>query len=238
MKKASLLRSYIRRVIREASSPEDYLSLAAHVVRGENTASAFIYDPEVIKVIPPELSQEDLRAAFVPGLRGGIHISEPLAEDGNCNGAWEVTGSWVKNKGSDGRMVYGIAFAMSPTGILMPDRTSVSPSARGGWNRFAGKGYPSKSLDDRQHKKCGPEGLNTHTPDDSSDDCYVYGDPKHPYVDRTYQHPDREIWANVLKSMEANHEETMMQVSNGLPRIRKGMEIALMSSLTGEFSPL
>lgn len=231
----SLLKNYIRRVIKEASSPGDYSSLAAHVARSATGAAAFIYDPEVIKGIDPTLSRDDLEMAVSSGLRGLMKVAAPRPGKGNCNGAWEVTGSWAKNKGSDGRMVYGIGFAMSPSGILMPDRMSVSQSARGGWGGLASKGFPSEPLDDWKHEKCGAGGLNTHTPADSSDDCYVHGDPKEPHIDRTYEHPGRDAWLTTLAAMEANHEDTMKLLASNDNELRKKLEQVLRARLLDEF---
>lgn len=112
-------------------------------------------------------------------------------------------------------MVYGVASAMSPTGKLMPDRGSVSPSAQAGWASVAAKGFPSEPLDAVEHRVTeepyhDEDGMSIvphsdHT-DDPGDDCWAYHDP---VLDRAYENPERSRWSAVLGAMQDNHRTTM-----------------------------
>jgi hypothetical protein len=194
VKNESLLRNYVRALLGESTAGEKSAPLAALVAdetdRGSlQRTAAYIY----------ELGGDG--STIVP--RGYVEVSLVDPEvHGRCNGAAAVTGSWAKNKG-DGRMVYGIASALSPSGALIPDRILVSPSARSGWSKQLAS-QPSKPLDDSKHKACGPDGLDSHT-EDPSDDCRVHGDRTAPYLDRSYENPARGAWLAALAAMQEEH---------------------------------
>lgn len=224
MKSTSLLRTYIRQLLRESSG--DYSSLAAVVRDAGSMKRVVVYDPEVIRAaVERGINPLSLEGAEDLGLRGYILIEHAPGWLGLCSDAWEVQNSWVRNKG-DGRLVYGLAFALAPNGTLIPDRTSVSDAAASGWLRAGTKSenpLTSTPLDDIKHKKCGPDGLNSHT-EDESDDCRVYGIP---HLDRTYQNPEREMYVSLLGSLEINHEATMRDVSGGDQATIGDLEMAI-----------
>jgi hypothetical protein len=68
----------------------------------------------------------------------------PLRDSGKAYGAWEV----YKSAGPGyGKIIYGIGYACSPKGILVPDRNSVSASASSFWKKEFGERQKLK-LDD------------------------------------------------------------------------------------------
>ena len=205
MKNVSLLKSYVRRVILEDASDSPYSSLAV-IIRSEDVVTtAYVYDPEHIATLRRDAKDVDIAAAAQDSVRGYLTIGMPPRNESDmsimqCAGAWQVKASWVRNKG-DGRMIYGLAAALSPTQKIMPDRGSVTSAARAGWVSAAEKGFPSQPLDDIDHRICG----EYHT-EDPADDCRVYNDP---VLDRAYKNPDRSRWVGELNVMYDNHRTTM-----------------------------
>jgi hypothetical protein len=117
----------------------------------------------------------DLQKYFADNiLRGFIDIGVPRRSDvtdkvGKCNGAWEVYHSAGPGYG---KIVYGMGYALSPSGRLIPDRSSVSSDAFKGWTGAFNSSRPRIPLDDIEHQHQLP-GNEYHT-DDPSDDCSVY----------------------------------------------------------------
>jgi hypothetical protein len=195
---------------------------------------AYIYDPGMLV---SELEKgKTVRKATKAATLGVIIVGSIGEEDGNCNGAWQVKKSWARDQG-DGRMVYGLGFAMAPDGVLVPDRGSVSSSAGAGWGKAADKGFPSQPLDDiRSHDDEGrmkfPHADHT---DDPADDCVLLGDKNRPHLDRSYTHPDRGTWLTVADAMEVNHEATIEQVSAAFGIERRDIELAVRAAANGAF---
>jgi len=207
MKNVSLLRSYVRRVILEGASDSPYSRLAV-IIRSEGVVTAYVYDPEHIATLRREAKDVDIAAAAQDSVRGYLTIGMPPRDESNmsimpCAGAWQIKASWVRNKG-DGRMIYGLAAALSPTQKIMPDRGSVTSAARAGWVSAAEKGFPSQPLDDIDHRICG----EYHT-DDPADDCRVHHDP---VLDRAYENPERLRWVGELNAMHAEHDAAMARL--------------------------
>lgn len=162
--------------------------LAAHVRMGGNFREIFIYDTDraanqLSKLIKKD--SENLDAHRI--IRGYTSIKQPSDP---CNGAWEVKGTAGPGFG---KLVYGVAYATSPTGIIMSDRVSVSEPAEAGWLKARDKRI-SKELDDI---------LNPRTID-PSDDCTVYQSPGKEHLNRSYE---EEGWErDVLAQLKRAHK--------------------------------
>jgi hypothetical protein len=221
MKNVSLLRSYVRRVILEGASDSPYSRLAV-IVRSEGDITAYVYDPEHIVTLRRGAKEVDIGVAAQDSVRGYVVIDKPPRGGPNlsilpCAEAWQIKASWARNKG-DGRMIYGLAAALSPTQKIMPDRGSVSPAARAGWASAASKGFPSQPLDAVEHRETEEPYHDragrsivphpNHT-DDPSDDCWVHHDP---VLDRAYENPERSRWVGELNSMYDNHAAAMARL--------------------------
>lgn len=136
-------------------------------------------------------------------IRGVIEIIHPNSP---CNGARVVAASAVKRKG-DGGLIYGVAFALSPKGILTPDRHSVSEPAQDGWIKQASRG--GKPFDDASLP---PE--QQRTPNDPSDDCRIHkkgdGCRTHLDLDALNRSYEDEGWEKgMFRKMEDTHLKTM-----------------------------
>lgn len=201
------LRKMIREALGEQGAQGD---LAAWVEDGESKKTAVIYSPSALinfsetidRVAQPKsLAGEAVDSGIV---KGYISIRQPN-ESTPCNGAWEVTFSAGPRLGD---IVYGVGFALSPTGILMPDRKSVSPRARRRWEK-EGDRRVMKPLDDFKHPPVDPERNNHHDryhTEDSSDDCRMNPDGVD-FLNYSYQSTGDE--KGMLADMRRLHTETM-----------------------------
>jgi hypothetical protein len=172
--KQTLLRSYIRKVILESvEAPQ----LAVVVDDSGTQKTAVIYDAQKLALAVKEKDLKD-NASYVVGF---VQISEPRGA--KCRGAWAIRG--IAGPGS---LVYGAAYALSPTGLVVPDRSSVSPSAKRAWQGYFNKAMNSGNalpLDDADHPAPGTDEFHDeyHTPE-AEDDCYT--SHEEPYLNYAY----------------------------------------------------
>lgn len=209
-----------RRLLRESVEGAAE-GLAAYTVEQGDIAAAVIYRPSTLfsalKKDPGDLN------AYFETVVAYLAVQDP----GNpCAGAWEV----IRTAGPGyGKVLYGLAYALSPKGILMSDRHSVSKSAYGAWSKLSAKGRKSYPLDD-----INADPKDKKTPDDASDDCDVHskGDD-----DCSGRDPDplnkayaAEGWEKgMLKKMKSTHEMFMKSLK-GLGLERDDVEGELLSA--------
>ena len=135
-----------------------------------------------------------------------IEITPPESVGGQsygpCAGAWMV--SAVAGPGY-GRNIYGLGYALSPSGVLVPDRSSVKPKARDAWRKVFAKPVKKLQLDDREHAHS-EKGNEYHT-DDPFDDCRLHLDTEDPQLDYAYSGTGEE--EALLNKLEQNHYDTV-----------------------------
>ena len=187
----------LRRIIREALHTSGGLAAAVRAYNVQATVVVYSADD-----LLSALRTEPFDMGSV--VRGYIQISKP---DKKCNGAWEVTSAWGPGIG---KTIYGLGFALSPTGILMPDRLGVLPPAVGGWKKQSNRNM--KALDNHKHPPDGTDPFHDeHHTEDPSDDCRMNKDG----IDFLNYSYEAQGWeAGVLDSMVTRHEETMTGVSS------------------------
>jgi hypothetical protein len=129
------LREYIRLVLSESSAP-DFSSLGALVrdtEAGEKEVVLFKHD-SIYRALSRRKGDEDmfdfLKNLIFGSIVGYGIFSRP--DKGEAYGAYEVT--HVAGPGL-GKIIYGIGYALSPRGLLMPDRHAVSPDAEKAWKK-------------------------------------------------------------------------------------------------------
>ena len=212
MKNDRLVENIIRRLLRESQEEREERGrrrlkqaegMAAYTMQSGGIKTAILYNPSYV------LSNiDDILRGGNPKIYVLVRVMLGIIEIGKthdpCNGAWEVRMSAVKNKG-DGGLIYGLAFAMSPTGILTPDRRSVSQRAQQGW-------IQQKSRGGKPFDKAG-QPANA----DPSDDCELHHEDDlckmHIDLDILNRSYEEEGWENQLFShLEAVHDETMDQL--------------------------
>lgn len=205
--KMTLLRDFVRESIGHSTEV-----LAARVALSSGRITAVIYDAgqllNMSELINRSAGQDfqSLRLTLAKDVvRGFIEVGPPQLDGvrGRCHDAWMV----YRAAGPGyGKIVYGVGYALSPSGRLMSDRGSVSNSAIEGWRKQSVGGRKRLRLDDvdHNHKKPGNE---YHT-EDPEDDCEVFTvfsqtEPlNYAYTARREEH-------SILDQLRRAHEEVM-----------------------------
>ena len=183
-----LLHEYVKLMLEDRSVGSE-----AVVVRG---LEAVVYDVEEMRsliedeprvVVPvggymhPPAKVSGQMLDFV--VRGYVGLRKP---DEPCEGAYEVAGI-----AGEGGTLYRLAYALSPSGLLVSDRhEDMSPDAVSAWKRMAAEG------------KRGRHALNP-------DECSL---SQHEFLNYAYEVEPGDV--ELLKAMQAAHESFL----SGLPR--------------------
>ena len=159
----SILREYIRSVLTESVSTDGYAVFHGEYMLNPSLMQASLVD---VAKFNEAMSKEKktslltdldhIKVAARDSVVGYIVVGPP--NEGKAWGAWEVTR--IAGKGY-GKILYSIGYALSPNGLLMPDRVSVSDDARAAW-RSASKKLKSLPLDPL------PPENKTETPEDDA----------------------------------------------------------------------
>ena len=170
-----------KRLLREATLDSvNTTGMAAIVDETGSSKIAVVYKVDAIEAL------EDMGVVDPNAIVGFVKIAPPRGAP--CRGAWQV-----KAIVGPGKLVYGLAYAMSPTGIIVPDRSEVSDSASDAWKGYAAKTDPKNilPLDDADHPKRGTDKHHDkHHTDDPHDDCYTAHSEDH--LNAAYRGPGGE----------------------------------------------
>jgi hypothetical protein len=138
--------------------------------------------------------------------KGIVQIKPPTG--GNCHGAWQVSAAAGPGLG---KTLYGLGYALSPSGLLMSDRKNVSQSARGAWSKVFSSSRKKLPLDDSSmHDSAGNSIAYhpNHTPE-TDDDCAAFSVETGEQLNYAYE---KEGWEDgLLNFLEKNHEMTMSE---------------------------
>lgn len=176
----SILREYIRAILRESSvSTKGYAIIVGDSFYDPDAKEASLIDIDKFMSgmsKPPKTSlmtQLDVaKSAAKESVVGYISFGPP--KHGQAWGAWEVTRAVGRGYG---RLLYSIGYALSPNGLLMPDRVSVSDSAIDGWRKA------SATRDSLQLDPLPPENKT----DTKVDDAEVHDEEGLEFLDRAYK---------------------------------------------------
>lgn len=249
MRHQHITEAVLRRLLREDKEQEDRIqrrmtraqqaSMAAHAFReegfGDAAHVAVIYDTRALMRHLEDLRMKNYDIIKDEVMLGIIAIVPP---DFPCNDAWQIAQSAVKHRG-DGGIIYDVAFAMSPTGKLIPDRYSVSPSAKDGWKQQRDR--RSAPLDNvGAHVSAVNPTVKREHPfhtADPSDDCEVYDKENEWYLDRSYEARGHE--AGILSHLKAEHDRVLQDLGKGvdswLATSRKKNLIQALEDMSGPF---
>lgn len=165
MKTAILERIY-RRILSEAGAP-DVSAYGAVVVEDADLRTASIYDLVSAEGVLrgwttlDEGDGDELQAALEGTIVGYVEISEPKDP---CWDAYKISGII-----GPGKLVYGVAYALSPSGLIIPGRNDMTPQAVAAWKGMASKVTAGNS--ERKVLPCNGEGLR----EDEDALNYAYG---------------------------------------------------------------
>ena len=199
----NLFESIYKRLLFE-SSLANTENLAACVFPEEGTYEAVLYNVENAKKhltssVLRELSPEILIQFKITV--GMIQIAKPPTTIGRCYDAWEVV--TVAGPGY-GDILYAIAYALSPSKLLILDRSSVSDKAYTSWRRESG-GREKFPLDDFDDPKTVP----------TVDDCTVYKDERSDVLDHAYKAQEWE--KSMLAQLRGNHAKFVREMERKTP---------------------
>lgn len=175
----SLLREYVRSVLQESVSTQEYAVITGESFFKPDAVEAVLIDVAAFTAgmkSPPKTSlmtQFDVAKAAARGsVVGYISVGPP--ESGQAWGAWEVTRAAGRGHG---KLLYAIGYALSPKGLLMPDRVSVSASAIEAWRKA------SATRDSLELDPLPPENRT----DTKVDDAEVHDKEGLEFLDRAYK---------------------------------------------------
>jgi len=170
-----LLREYIRAILTEAAPDESGLGALVKQSGEEIEVVLFKYDAlyaAMSKRKPDEDVFNFLKGNIFSSIVGYGVFSKPTK--GEAHGAYEVTHAAAPGLG---KVLYGIGYGVSPSGLLMPDRHAVSMDADQAWKR-ASRDRKSLKLDDL------PPNNKTKNPED---DAELHDVPGKEHLDYAYQ---------------------------------------------------
>jgi hypothetical protein len=189
---------------------------AALVKKTSESVDIVLYDPDALLDLAAT-AEDDLGPTLLDKVILGVIGANRTFQ--NCNGAWEINKSAVRNKG-DGGILYGLAYAASGA-PLTPDRYSVSLSAQKGWlgqDSRGGEPFDDASLPPEERR----------TPDDPSDDCDLHrnGDKCGTHLDlpslnRSYE---AEGWEeSLLVNLQTAHRLTMEELGTSARKLEEAL---------------
>lgn len=200
----------LRRIIREAAGIGQ--DLAVVVSQTANGSKATVYDP--VKLEDLMLDSPEVLSAGPTALKdcivGRVQVSVPEAP---CWGAMKIA-----SIAGPGKLMYGLAYALSPTGLLISERepgamTSLSISA---WRKMSAKGS-------RGRKKL--DNINDPVTPETEDDCDLRPEE---FLNYAYE---SEGWENeTLSSLQAEHERLIKRLTSGGDLSRPNIESAIASA--------
>lgn len=198
----------LRRIIREAA--ELGRDLAVVVKSTSGGIKATVYDPVVFEDLV--LDSPDVLSAGPQALMGCIvgrvRVTEPE------NPCWDAM--MIASIAGPGKLMYGLAYALSPSGLLISDRDSMTADAVSAWGNMSAKSSRGKKkLDDVTDPK---------TPE-PEDDCALRPEE---FLNYAYE---SEGWERgVLSSMQAEHEQLVKRLTTGGDISRGDVERSLMTA--------
>jgi len=223
-----ILEAVYQRLLKKSAPPSDDLAVAVETLGGQYNAT--IYSPSSLTRVFESGAYPNRATGSVKNyralqkfdvIRGYVIIEKP---DMPCNDAYEVKASAGPGIG---KVIYGVAFALSPSGILIPDRMSVSSYAQKGWAaQYARR--KKKSLDDFDHDPTDSDSFHAkHHTKKLSDDCSTYED--HEKLDFLNYSYESEGWEpGLLRTMKKNHKAMMAWIDANADVPSADVEAAIM----------
>lgn len=201
LKTERVLENVYRRLLREASLDSVNTSdMAAMVDDSGNSRIAVVYSvSKLLDAVKRGSYAKDKNYVI-----GFVKVSEPKGAP--CRKAWQVKGI-----AGPGKIVYGLAYALSPSGLIVPDRSDVSPAASSAWLGYANKTDEKNilPLDDADHPKKGSDPYHDeHHTEDPNDDCYTAHEEEH--LNAAYRGPGGE--GALLDRLVDSHESVIKRL--------------------------
>lgn len=134
MKSYSIFESVLKRLLHESSQRD----LALVVKDRGHHIDCALYDAQAMLDLLHRLSfsapEDELMRSTKSAMRGFVRVAAPGRSLGDCAGAWEV--SKIAGPGY-GQILYSVAAALSPSGLIMTDRFVLSPAASSSFKKWS-----------------------------------------------------------------------------------------------------
>ena len=197
----------LRRIIRESIDVGKDLAVA--VEEAPRGFKATVYDPVVFEGLV--LDSPDVLIAPPGALKncviGRVQVIKPL------DPCWDAMS--VASIAGPGKLMYGVAYALSPTGLLISDRDSMTDDAVSAWRRMAVKSTRNrKKLDDI---------FAPQTPE-PEDDCTLLADE---FLNYAYESEGWEM--ETFNSLKSEHERLVKRLTSGADVSREAIERCLLA---------
>lgn len=220
MMSKKLLSEFVKLVLSEAAANPS-AAVSAGLALAEHNKMYMLYDPQYYVNKLTQINKEAIENSLEQilrdpgGMKGFVEITNSSLK-APCYGAWMISAS-AADKGF-GPLLYDIAMATSPNHTLIPDRRTVSDSARNIWKFYLErrKDVQKLPLDNFKDPK---------TPD-KNDDCQVYDDWSAEELDYAYRSPNI---PQGIQGLFSNHQKFMQQIISSVESV--GGEVPDVSEL-------
>jgi len=203
----------LRRVIHEAAGSLQLNTdeLAAMLTENDDGAKVVVYHPVPIENMMRKLPGDvvtrspELMAKLKEHMVGWVQVVKPK------DPCWDAM--MIASIAGPGKLMYGIAYALSPSGLLISDRDYMTDAALSAWRNMSAKGKRNKKkLDD----------VNAPSTPEPVDDCKVLKDD---FLNYAYEAEGWEM--GVLETMHDNHEAVIARATKGGILTREEVEKVL-----------
>ena len=218
-----LLREYVRKILQESVTSPDVSSLGALIQNSGSEKQVVIFKYDLIyAALSRKKEEEDTFNFLVDNIKKsivGYGIFGP-PDEGNAYGAWEVTHAAAPNLG---KILYGIGYAISPSGLLMSDRHQVSFEADAAWK---------KASKERNHFKLDNLPPNNKTKS-TEDDAELHDTPGKEHLDYAYESQGWE--KSITARLVAQGKTALIELSDAVNRDKSAISNAFFAMGTHFF---
>jgi|688.fasta_scaffold01425_4 hypothetical protein len=203
----------LRRIIREAAEAAQLNTdeLAAMLTENDGGAKVVVYHPvpieNMMRKLPGDVVDRspELMAKLKEYMVGWVQVVKPK------DPCWDAM--MIASIAGPGKLMYGIAYALSPSGLLISDRDSMTDVAVSAWRNMSTKGNRDKKKLDNVSEPATPE---------PNDDCVLRPEE---FLNYAYGAEGWEM--GVLETMHDNHEVMIARATKGGILTREEVEKVL-----------
>lgn len=196
-----LLKKIYLRLLKESLESNTDLAVLVYTL-SDKKPIAVLYNPADLldnldDVLDPDQRTRIFEDYGVADIIKGVVSVRPIHKvHGHCHGSWQI--NYIAGPGQ-GKILYPIAHALCPNGLLTPDRKDVSSWASDSWEKSLKLGRNRLPFDDIKNPETPP----------IEDDCRI--DYERSHLNWAYEMAGGE--RELLASLMARHKETMSKIS-------------------------
>lgn len=195
----------LRRIIREAAAVGK--DLAVLVDETSNGFKATVYDPVVLEDLALDSPKvfSDGPTALKACIVGRVQVVKPEEPCWNAMKIASIAGP--------GKLMYGLAYALSPSGLLISDRESMTAPAISAWRNMSAKGGRGRKKLDNIAAPATPE---------REDDCAMRPEE---FLNYAYE---SEGWeGETLRTLQDEHERLVKRLTSGGDLSQTNIELSI-----------